>query len=89
MKLLNTKLKPTRISEAWKKKGDYVFFNSYRGVILNKNQSLIWESMDGSHTIEEIYDMFSQFNRRDIEDFISRCLSMPVIELLEDEDWDI
>ncbi len=81
--------KPIRVSEAWKKKDRYVFFNSYRGVILNQKQSQIWELLDGNHTVGDIYQILDSFDAEEIDRFISKCVEIGFVEYLKEEEWDI
>lgn len=84
-----TSLKPVRVSEAWKKRNGYVFLNSYRGVILNRIQSKIWEYMDGNHTIQEIYQLLENIGVEEIKSFITTCEEIGFIEYIQEEKWDI
>ena len=82
-------LKPVRVSEAWKKRDGFVFLNSYRGVIFNKHQSLIWEYLDGNHTVKEIHQLLYDFDIQEIDAFILSCVELGFIEYIREEEWNI
>lgn len=79
--------KPVRVSEAWKKKDGFVFFNSYKKVILNQKQSQIWELLDGNHTIRDICQILNGFEVEEIDHFISKCVEIGFVEYLKEEEW--
>lgn len=85
----NLDFKPVRVSEAWKKKDGYVFLNSYRSVIFNQKQSLIWELLDGNHTVNEIHQSLNNIDLVEIDYFINKCVEIGFVEFIQEEEWDI
>lgn len=82
-------LKPARVSEAWQRKDGYVYFNSYRNVILNQKQTKIWELLDGNHTIADISNILSDYDIDELDAFITKCVEIGFVEYIEEEEWDI
>ena len=87
--IVELEYKPVRVSEAWKKKDGFVFFNSYKRVILNRKQSLIWELLDGNHTIKEIHQALENMDWEEIDCFISKCVEIGFAEFIKEEEWNV
>lgn len=80
---------PSRVTESWTKKDEYVTFSSYRTVHLDKVQSMIWELCDGNNSIEMICKAIHAYDVQDIKGFIIKCCTLGYIEIIDDKEWDI
>ncbi len=85
---------PYKTVEVWTYEQGFVLIkNNNSRIVMNKNQSTIWNSIDGILTVTELADKFKSDSKSEIDDnavfgFIEMGKNIGIINFVEEE-WDI